>query len=210
MKLVNIASLDPAIRASGRTGLENASAADRAMWAEMEADWERFAIKSNEVMDRFGVTTQSEALGTGPGSIDELVDFTGVDKTMLAKVRIGQAFFRRAVLSAYDYKCCITGLAVPSLLVASHILPWHADTTNRLNPRNGLCLSALHDRSFDAGILTIGEDMTVRVSKDAGNDADSFFRLALMAYEGKPIALPERFQPEGEFLNYHREKIFRG
>ena len=37
MKLTNIASLDPAITATGRAGLTGASAADRQMWQEMEA-----------------------------------------------------------------------------------------------------------------------------------------------------------------------------
>ena len=44
MKLTNIASLDDAITTTGRSGLRNASAADRAMWEEMHEDWERFAV----------------------------------------------------------------------------------------------------------------------------------------------------------------------
>ena len=36
MKLTNIASLDPAIIASGRKGLKGASKADRQMWEEMQ------------------------------------------------------------------------------------------------------------------------------------------------------------------------------
>ncbi len=47
MKLVNIASIDPEIVSTGRKGLTNASANDRAMWSEMKADWERFAVESH-------------------------------------------------------------------------------------------------------------------------------------------------------------------
>ncbi|MHB1495004.1 MAG: HNH endonuclease [Acidithiobacillus sp.] len=50
-------------------------------------------------------------------------------------------------------------------LIASHINPWQVDAKNRLNPRNGCCLSMLHDKAFDAGIITIAEDMTVLVSR---------------------------------------------
>ena len=35
-----------------------------------------------------------------------------------------EAFFRDAVLSSYETTCCITGLAIPECLVASHIVPW--------------------------------------------------------------------------------------
>ena len=43
--------------------------------------------------------------------------------------RVNQHFFRAAILAAYEnLRCCITGLAVPGLLVASHIVPWARDT----------------------------------------------------------------------------------
>lgn len=40
MKMLNVASLDPAITSTGRVGLENASAPDREVWAEFHEDWE--------------------------------------------------------------------------------------------------------------------------------------------------------------------------
>ena len=54
MKLTNIASLDPTITSSGRKGLDGASAADGAMWEEMQADWEHFAIESHRATAMFG------------------------------------------------------------------------------------------------------------------------------------------------------------
>jgi len=165
MKLVNFASLDPAITSTGRRGLKGASKADRALWAEMNEDWEQFVIESNDAMISLGLESESELSSSRVG-VDRFSDFTGKNKTTLGKVRIGQGFFRRAVLSAYDYKCCITGLARPELLVASHIIPWRDDASARLNPRNGLALSALHDRAFDLGIITILEDFRVCVASD--------------------------------------------
>ena len=165
MKLTNIASLDPAITSTGRVGLKAASAADRAMWKEMQNDWENFVIESYQAMRSVTAETEQEiALDDKPFS-DEPVDYTGSDKSIQTKARVGQGFFRKAILSAYNYRCCITGLAVPRLLVASHIIPWREDAANRLNPRNGLSLSMLHDKAFDIGIITINEDMTVRVSQ---------------------------------------------
>jgi predicted restriction endonuclease len=99
-------------------------------------------------------------------------------------------------------------LAVPKLLVASHIVPWRDDASNRLNPKNGLCLSMLHDKAFDVGIITITENMTVMVSRKQTSIEDCFFDSALLAYDGKNIALPEKFSPHNDFLTYHRQHIF--
>ena len=210
MKLTNIASLDPAMTAAGRSGLRNVSATDRAMWEEMQTDWHRFAAEARQAASALGVAAQFEADVDDSGMPDEVLDYTGSDRTAQATIRLGQAFFRRTVLSAYDYRCCITGLAVPALLVASHIVPWRVDVKNRLNPRNGLCLSALHDRSFDAGIITITENMTVSVSgKYAAANEDRFFEAALSVYDGMPITLPEKFRPHPKFLAFHRQHIFQ-
>lgn len=208
MKLTNIASLDPAITSTGRKGLEGASTTDKTMWQEMQADWGRFAIEAQQAASALGAVVEVEPTVDDASMPDEIVDYTGSNKSVLATTRIGQNFFRRSVLSAYEYQCCITGLAIPKLLVASHIVPWRDDGANRLNPRNGLCLSMLHDKAFDVGIITIAEDMTVKVSRKQASHADQFFDAALFAYDGKPIALPEKFRPHGEFLAYHRQHIF--
>lgn len=210
MKLTNIASLDPAITSTGRSGLKGASEADKAMWREMQSNWEQFAVESYKAVE--AVSAESN-LDTEPESQEglepeEMRDYTGRNRTAQVQARIGQDFFRKTVLSAYSYKCCITGLAVPELLVASHIIPWSVDSENRLNPRNGLCLSALHDKAFDKGIITITEECAVRISKRKTVEDDEFYRIAMLAYDGKRISLPEKFQPDPDFLAYHREVIF--
>jgi predicted restriction endonuclease len=208
MKLSNIACLDPAITSTGRKGLQGASSADRAMWQEMQSDWGNFAIETAHATEELKKNIDTDSISSEPAPVDDTTDYTGSNKTSLTTTRIGQQFFRRAVLSAYQFKCCITGLAVPKLLVASHIVPWRDDASNRLNPRNGLCLSMLHDKAFDTGIITIAENMTVMVSHKDKASNDSFFDSALMAFDGKQIALPDKFAPHGEFLAYHRQHIF--
>ena len=147
--------------------------------------------------------------------LDEPLDdydgvLVGADRTVVTTARVGQSFFRAAVLSAYNGRCCITGLSVSSLLVASHIVPWRLDRNNRVNPRNGLLLSALHDKAFDSGLLTVADDMTVRVSRRHAEIDDSYFSESFMRYEGCRISLPEKFSPRRNFLTYHREHIFQG
>ncbi|MGZ8190000.1 MAG: HNH endonuclease [Methylococcaceae bacterium] len=207
MKLTNIASLDPAIISTGRTGLKGASTSDKAMWEEMQADWDRFSNEVQQATKAFEIAEVSIA-AEDASEPDEFIDYTGSNKTVQTMTRVGQSFFRSSVLSAYDYQCCITGLAISKLLVASHIIPWRVDPANRLNPRNGLCLSMLHDKAFDIGIITILEDMTVSVSRKCADNVDHFFNSALLAYDGRPISLPEKFRPRAEFLAYHREHVF--
>lgn len=214
MKLGNIAGLDPAITSTGRRGLPNASAGDRSMWDEMHADWERFAVASDralvaartaaELSDEVG----QEVEGYGAGAVGRDVH-VGEERVAFTPTRVGQDFFRRAVLSAYDEKCCITGLGVPELLVASHIVPWRSDRKNRLNPRNGLALSALHDRAFDLGLITLNPNLTVRVSPRYVDLDDGCFTTAIQSFAGKKIATPDKFGPDPEFLAYHRDFVFQ-
>ena len=205
MKLTNIASLDPTIISTGRTGLNRASATDREMWMEMENDSVNFALECQmALMEAEG---QTVPMSDSPKA--EAVDRVGEDRVVQATERIGQSFFRAAVLSAYNGRCCITGLSVPTLLVASHIVPWRLEKLHRLNPRNGLALSALHDRAFDAGLITINEDMTVRVSNNHTARSDDFFATAIECYSGQPIHLPHKFGVGEEFLAFHREHIFQ-
>ena len=207
MKMGNIASLDPAITSTGRSGLRAAAANDRAMWDEMTNDWERFAVECERALLATEAASETVVEQAMPDYDDLPV---GEDRVVQSTTRIGQRFFRAAVMSAYNERCCITGLAIPQLLIASHIIPWRHDATNRTNPQNGLLLSALHDKAFDAGLLTINDDMTVRVSRQRVASAGEFFASAVGSYEGRPIVLPEKFAPDRDFLAYHREHIFQG
>lgn len=195
MKLSNLASLDPAITSTGRSGLTGASAVDKALWQEMQQDWAAFAIAMAQAEKELGLE-QSNAAEKNTSKLAEVT------------VRIGQQFFRSAVLSAYNQRCCVSGLANPKLLVASHIVPWSQDEVNRLNPHNGLALSALHDKAFDLGLITVDDDYRVVVSSKASDATDAFFMSAIGSFHGKRIALPEKFYPAAQFLAFHREHIF--
>lgn len=211
MKLVNIASLDPVITDSGRKGLNGASKLDRAMWDEMQHNWNNFALESQTMVD--ALVAQSNTSLIAPLITEEIDDaeisYSAESKTAQTQIRVGQHFFRRAVLSAYAGRCCITGLAHPALLVASHIVPWRSDKDNRLNPRNGLCLSTLHDKAFDKGLISVRPDYTIRISSAARElSGNRFASEWLIGLEGKKIALPEKFSPSMEFIEWHNEHIF--
>lgn len=215
MKLTNIASLDPKITESGRHGLRGASAADRAMWDEMIADWNSFSIASSHACESIGGSETISAEDNESETARPLLpidmpampaSFAGDSRRIESFARIGQSFFRRCVLSAYSSKCCISGLSIPSLLIASHIAPWKSDPNNRLNPRNGLCLSVLHDKAFDLGLIHLTDNFEVRLTKlSMIRSDDSFARSGLAAFEGRQIDLPDKFAPDIEFIRKHRE-----
>jgi putative restriction endonuclease len=96
------------------------------------------------------------------------------------------------------------------LLNASHIIPWSVNVENRVNPQNGLCLNAIHDRAFDRGLLTVTQDFRVKISPlIKGMTSDPAVQELLLRYDDSQIRLPSRFKPNIEFLDYHTRNIFR-
>lgn len=201
MKMANIASCDPVITGSGRSGLKGASKADRDMWKEMSSDWETFYVKSSEVFSK--IDNENQAFES------ESCDFTGQHRLAQSKARIGQDQFRQIVLSSYNNKCCISGLNIPNLLIASHIIPWSENPSERLNPGNGLCLSSIHDRAFDQGLITLNQYFEVILSSELLDKSQAFTAVCFEQFEGKAITLPTKFIPKEEFLAHHRKEIFR-
>ena len=122
---------------------------------------------------------------------------------------MNQNFFRQTILSTYYNTCCITGIQLPQLLVASHITPWSVDEKNRLNPHNGLCLNALHDKAFDKGLISITPDFEIKVSKKIReHETNNYIKNMFENINNTKMNVPERFVPEREFLEYHYKNIF--
>jgi HNH endonuclease len=145
-KLANFARLDPSVRGRNRSGATHGAASEQEVWDEFHGNWNELAYESERLLVRFGAKESLPKIEHLP---------RGSTRLSLIKARVNQGFFRSAVLASYDQCCCITGLDVPSLLNASHIVPWRVDEDNRTNPSNGLCLNALHDRAFDSGLITV-------------------------------------------------------
>ena len=206
MKMLNIASLDPAITSTGRVGLGNASALDRDVWAEFHADWERLAVESQLLRQQLDEEKPQDFEVDSDLLIPE--DFTGETRQVITTQRIKQHFFRRAVLSSYRGRCCMSGLSEPKLLTASHIVPWSKDKANRLNPSNGLCLSAIHDRAFDNGLITLTDDFKIIVSEELKRNNETFVKEVLLPLNGRTIEPPERFAPQIKFIEWHRRELF--
>ena len=210
MKLANFASLDPAIRDSGRAGLANASALDKRVWDEFHENWESLSVESYETFQRLSTVSIDNQADLTQAKLQsfELDDFSGETKQVITQQRVKQYIFRKSVLSSYHERCCISGIDEPKFLIASHIIPWGIDKKNRLNPSNGLCLSVLHDRAFDKGFITVNSDFTLEVSTAMNKSRNDFLQRNIVAYQSKRIELPERFIPDSAFLAWHKANVF--
>lgn len=210
MKACNFASLDPAQRARGVRGLSQCSRADEELWEEFEADSESVAAEAEEAFERFDRSCEvTEASRTDEVEASALPEqATEVARTV--RTRRVQGFFRRAVLISYQNRCALTGIQVEGLLNASHIIPWSVNEQRRADPRNGLCLNALHDRAFDRGLLTFDDDLRVVVSSRLKTEEPpELHSKFLVEIEGVALQLPTRFEPDRAAIHYHRDNVFR-
>ena len=149
LRLVNFASVDPALQARGIKGASNSSKLDKQIWNEFYNNWDAALFESENLLAQVKHTTIEKLNHIDTKEILQ----QGLDKERLVKTRVNQSIFRTMVLAAYNNTCCITGISNTDLLIASHIVPWNKNKTTRLNPANGLCLSAIHDKAFDRGLV---------------------------------------------------------
>ncbi|MCC4211986.1 HNH endonuclease [Leeuwenhoekiella parthenopeia] len=205
-KLVNFASLDPSLKARGIKGASNSSKLDKEIWGEFYYDWDELAFES----ERLRAKLENKSIETLNNIEEKWLPKEGKVREQLVKARVNQSFFRNAVLASYNNTCCITGLKIPELLIAGHIKKWSVDERNRLNPRNGIAINALHDKAFENGLLTILPNYRIKISSHIFNDheqklVDTYF----LKYDNKEIILPSKFLPDENFLKYHNEECFK-
>ncbi len=204
-KLVNFASLDPSLKARGIKGASNTSKLDAAIWDEFFYHWDILPYESEKLRAKFEHTT-IELLNHIPES--ELPK-EGKEREQIVKIRVNQSFFRSAVLAAYNNTCCITGINQSEFLIAGHIIPWSVDEKNRLNPRNGIALNALHDKAFELGFIAITPEYKIKISSALLKQKNDLSFEYFGKYENKKIILPSRFLPDLEFLRQHNKDRFK-
>jgi putative restriction endonuclease len=203
MKACNFASLDPAQHARNISALGNVSRGDRELWDAFQENPEAIAAEAESAHARL--------VGRDALSLETEFDFPYGPSEVARVVRIRrvQAFFRAAVLASYEHRCALSDIAVPELLNARHIIPWKMDIGRRADPRNGIALNVLYDRAFDRGLITFDESLRVVVSSRLKcGDPPVLQREALVAVEGCPLRLPNRFAPDPAATAYHREHVF--
>lgn len=213
MKMINLAALDEKHINRGVTSLPHGSKLDKEIWNEFKENYQFLILERERIFANYNHSEPktTSAIETFPDNPNE-EKYTYTERTIL--VRKGQDFFRKAVLSAYNKQCCMTGIAIPELLQACHIMPWsQCNTMNaRLNPSNGLCLNYLCHKAFDLGFISIHKTQkTIIVANSLKQHPrlDKTTKHWLANLEGQSITLPERNMPDTRFLEYHNDCIFQ-
>ena len=200
-KLGNFGSFDPELRQREISGLSHTSKLDRQVWDDFHADWSGLVWTATQIRQEIQPRVEATRPLETPSGPSETVCIT--------KQRVHQSFFRDAILSSYAATCCVTGLAIPECLIASHIIPWSEDERFRTDPTNGLCLSATFDRLFEAGLMTVTTDLVVRFSGRIMKLKSCVVKDLLCRYHDHTIRRPHRFLPNVEHLAWHHTNRFK-
>ena len=207
LRLVNFAACDPYIINSGRTGMVSGRAVCMPIWEEFYNDRERLFSEAQLIKASLLHKSVEETLQLTDN------DLEGRERTAVIRQRVNQSVFRSMILNNYEEHCAITGINIPELLVAGHIIPWSDSTPQqKLSPENGICFSALYDKAFDKGLITISpDDFTVVLSSALLEyETQDYFVRHFGSIAGSPIAMPIEHKPNRDFLAYHRDHVFVG
>ena len=131
---------------------------------------------------------------------------TSSEVERLRKERIGQNVFRSALMDYWEKSCAVTGVQNPTLLRASHIVPWATCVSDeeRLNVHNGLLLVATLDAAFDSGLISFDDSGLILISgKVSGEDQTASGIEPTMRLNRSNDEIRKR-------LAWHRSKLFKG
>jgi putative restriction endonuclease len=201
-KLVNFASLDPRLT---QKGMVNASKLDKEVWQEYMSNWDEVFFEGEKLLATKKQTTIEKLYNI---DLDKYKQKEGKEVERLVRTRVNQDAFRGAVLTNFNNQCCITGINMIELIVASHIAPWSEDKINRLSPQNGLALNTLHDKAFDRHLITVTEGLKIKISSKFYKHQEILsIKQSFIDYDGKSLIAPKKFYPEVEFLKIHNDKF---
>lgn len=206
MRLGNFASIDPFHIDRGISGLKNGMNQVQPIWNEFFYNQEELIFLSEQILARKENTTIENKYND---ILFDIKNLKGKDILRTVKTRVNQSVFRQMVLSNYDNKCAITGINIPELLLASHIMPWSKNEEHRLNPENGICFSALYDKAFDKGLIGINTNQEILFSDTIKKKKETeFYGKYFAPIENQKIILAQKYPPRKDFLQFHLDTIF--
>jgi len=206
IRLTNFASCDPYHQNRGIKGMDGGRKQCQPIWDEFFQNKEALIFESERIL----AEKENQTIDTKYSELlFDVKDLKGETKLREVKSRVNQNVFRQIVVANYSGKCAITGIDVPELLFASHIIPWAKNEKERLNPENGICLSALYDKAYDKGLIAINERFELLISTDLKKKSKyEYYPKYFSHLENERIILPQKYLPNKNFLQYHLDTIF--
>ncbi|MGB2057929.1 MAG: DUF2002 family protein [Alcanivorax sp.] len=151
------------------------------------------------LLEEYELTPDIKNLGY---SATDSTGSTTTERLQQANARIGQGKYRKDLIDLWQ-GCSVTGAKNPKILKASHMKPWRtSEDEERLNPYNGLLLTANLDAAFDNGLITFSRNGKILIAREF-TDAADFGIDANM----KLRKLDAQHQ---EYLTWHRDNEFKG
>lgn len=206
MRLGNFASIDPYHQKRGVGGLKNAGTQTQLIWNEFFENKEELIFESERILaEKQNIELEDKYQQV----LFDTRDLKGETKIRAVKTRVNQCVFRDIIMMNYSSKCAITNIDIPDLIFASHILPWSKNEKERLNPENGICLSALYDRAFDKGYISFTDGYKVLLSSTLKeNSSKQYYAQYFAPIENQKLIDTVKYNPSKHFLEYHRDTIF--
>jgi putative restriction endonuclease len=207
MRLNNFANVDPFHQQRGILGLSGGKRQVQPIWNEFINNKDELLFESEHILAQKEQLTIEDKYSNDLKGTEHL---KGEYKLREVKTRVNQNVFRQMVIANYSGKCAVSGIDIPDLLVASHIIPWSKSEEERLNPRNGICLSPLYDKAYDKGYMGISEKFEILLSQDLKKRSKDIYHHHFASIAGSKIIMPKKYYPNKNFLQFHLDKIFRG
>jgi|SRR5690242_18481191 len=207
MRLNNFASVDPYHQQRGIGGLPGGKKQVEPIWNEFIHNKEALLFQSERILAQLEHTSIEHKFLNELKGTEHL---KGEYKLREVKTRVNQNVFRQIVIANYNGRCAISGIDIPDLLLASHIIPWSKNEQERLNPENGICLSPLYDRAYDKGFIGINEKYEIILSPLLKKkQKEDYYEKYFSSFENEKIMMPQKYYPKKEFLQFHMTQIFR-
>jgi putative restriction endonuclease len=128
------------------------------------------------------------------------------------KLKVRYQGFRKAIVQLYDHRCAMCGIRMitpdgHTIVEAAHIKPWALSRDDL--PANGLALCRLCHWSFDEGLMSVGKNFEVLVSKQAKKDPN--IPGPIMTFADRPIFRPTEnvYWPSQDNFVWHREFVYK-
>lgn len=145
------------------------------------------------------------------GGVGETVDW-GEKAPQGTTGKVRDQGFRKTIVRLYEHRCALCGIRMVTpeghtIVEAAHIVPWSETRDDR--PANGLCLCRLCHWSFDEGLMSVGREYEVLVSKRVQSDHNMPGHV--LTLRDRPIFRPKEnvWWPSQENLVRHRKSTFK-
>jgi putative restriction endonuclease len=134
------------------------------------------------------------------------------EREILQNQRVRDQGFRKTIVALYDHRCALCGIRMltadgHTVVDAAHIIPWNVRQDDK--PTNGTALCRLCHWSFDEGLMSVGREYEVLVSRQVRVDRNIPGHVMTLAARHIFTPANQKFWPHQDNLDWHRKRVFR-